>query len=145
MINRLYLINPPCEWINSVAYSDTLPYQGILSIASYVGSHFPDLEICVLDGNILTYEQIVENVKPNAGLIGISSFTYNHGNAIRLAGYLKKKYPESIIVLGGGIPTSLPETVMKNHPDIDYLILKEGELAFLDLIKGVQPEKKHGV
>lgn len=135
-IKKICLINPPCEWVNSVRYSNTIPYQGILSIASFIRHQNPDIPIEILDGNILNLDEIKGKMPLDCNIYGISSFVYNHTNAIQLSCFIKQKNPSAIIVLGGGMPTALPDVILNNHPFIDYIISHEGEHAFHDLAEG---------
>lgn len=47
---------------------------------------------------------------------------------------VKAKYPDMVIVVGGEHPTALPEYVLRDCPEIDYLVTGEGELTFLELV-----------
>jgi radical SAM superfamily enzyme YgiQ (UPF0313 family) len=51
---------------------------------------------------------------------------------------LKKKFPSSKIVIGGILPTLIPEDILKNHLYVDYLINGYGENKILKFIE------KHG-
>jgi radical SAM superfamily enzyme YgiQ (UPF0313 family) len=100
----------------------------------------PEIQIEVLDGNIIDFHQIISKIPVDAQIFGISSFTYNHQNAVKLANYIKTLVPSSVIVFGGGMPTALPDIILNNHKEIDYIIVNEGEYAFAALVSGKPPE-----
>ncbi|NIM12179.1 MAG: radical SAM protein [Candidatus Aminicenantes bacterium] len=48
---------------------------------------------------------------------------------------LKRRFPSAKIVMGGVLPTLVPEDILKNHMDVDYLIKGYGENKILEFIK----------
>jgi radical SAM superfamily enzyme YgiQ (UPF0313 family) len=54
--------------------------------------------------------------------------------------YLKKNYPQSIIVAGGPHATIAPEDTLKRLP-VSFCLRGEGEVTFYHLVKGIYEEK----
>lgn len=66
-------------------------------------------------------------------LIGISQFTHNRFAALRLAGLARKINPACRVVLGGAHAASRYEQVLNTSPDVDVVVLGEGEETFREL------------
>jgi radical SAM superfamily enzyme YgiQ (UPF0313 family) len=66
-----------------------------------------------------------------------SNYIWNSNLCYQVASRIKKKYPKTIIVFGGpNYPLDVweQEEFLKNHQDIDFNIVKEGEKAFVQLL-----------
>lgn len=71
----------------------------------------------------------------DAIIAGIScNFTPYYQNSLEIAQILKEINPKIYTVLGGSHVSSAPESVL-NDPNVDLVILKEGEYRFLKLIQ----------
>lgn len=90
----------------------------------------------------MSFNRLEEAVKDStAAVVGISAlFTPYQNEAIEVARIVKKTLPESIVILGGGFPTTLPEKVLK-IPDVDGVILGEGEKPLKAVLKNITEGK----
>ena len=69
-------------------------------------------------------------------LVGFSNYIWNIDLGYKTAQILKKKYPETIIVFGGpNYPDDREDQVqfLRDYPDIDIHIYKDGEIPFSEL------------
>ena len=57
--------------------------------------------------------------------------------ARRVIEELRKAFPQAVIIGGGEHCTALPEKVLESCPQIDFLVLGEGEESFLELIENI--------
>lgn len=81
----------------------------------------------------MTYEDVGAFIKKETpDIVGISSVTVNFGNAICLA-KLAKQSAETLVVIGGIHATSMPEEVLENYPEIDLVVIGEGEITMREL------------
>ncbi len=86
-------------------------------------------------------EKLIESIKngpPN--MIGFSNYCWNTELSYGFAELLKRKYPETVVVMGGPsypIGVQSQELFMRGHPAIDFYVVKEGELAFSRLIQAL--------
>ncbi len=72
--------------------------------------------------------------KSDADVIGISSLFSAYSDEVdEIARLVKKKLPDSLVVVGGHHPTSMPEDAM-SEPSVDYVIRGEGEVVLPDLL-----------
>ena len=98
----------------------------------------------------LDTKEIIERIDPKTLVFGISlMFTQEwllHRDFIK---EVKKALPNVIIVVGGEHPTAIPEYVLKDCPEIDYIVRGEGELSLLELVHHIfnkkDPSKINGV
>jgi len=112
------------------------PPLGLLYVAAFAEKNTPH-EIEVLDANLegLSPEQIGEEVrrrKPD--VVGIQTLTFSLIDVILAAKAIKRARPEALVVLGGPHVYLYPDETME-IPEVDYLILGEGEEPFAQLLE----------
>ena len=73
----------------------------------------------------------IEREQPQ--IIGFSAYTETNNTALIVAKEIKRNFPEITTVFGGPHPTLAPEDVIFSK-HVDFLILKEGESTFVELI-----------
>ncbi len=71
--------------------------------------------------------------RSKCSVIAFSCYIWNMELVLKLCSSIKKVMPESIIILGGPEVTYDPEAIMSSNSSIDYIILGEGELTFMEL------------
>jgi anaerobic magnesium-protoporphyrin IX monomethyl ester cyclase len=137
---EIQLIQPP----RSEGYEDNsrsacyLPL-GLVSIATYLKHQFPDSNIEVLDGEMLSRDEIVGRLKPNS-FVGIDTKTPNYESALEIA--KKAKRLESIVVFGGVYASAVPDRILKySGENVDHVVVGYGEIAFEQIING-SPDRK---
>ena len=83
----------------------------------------------------LTTEEILERIEPETYVIGISLlFSYEWLVQRELIKAIKTRFPKIIIVAGGEHATALPEYVLRDCPEVDFVVSGEGEFTFLQLV-----------
>ena len=132
---NIVLIHPP---IDKASYSITSIYKprpkiGLESIAHTAKSALPYLSLYILDGEILSPEEM-SKAMPTNSLVGISDWVSNHANALFYA--RKAKESNNTVLLGGPNVAYLSEQILSNNPSVDYLIRGDGEDAFLKILQG---------
>lgn len=135
---KIQLISPPSnrtvegqqKWVRW-----TQPL-GILSIATYVNSILPEVEIEILDFDCILDSNIPENLDKigNADLVGLSVTFAQVDRGIDFAKIAHDKGAK--VLIGGNIATALNERLLKYHPYIDYCICYDGEESMLELVRG---------
>ncbi len=68
-------------------------------------------------------------------VLGVSVFTFNRHEAMRLAALARKAVPSCFIVAGGPHATHLPHHLLSHYPQIDIVVRGEGEETMLDLVR----------
>jgi len=87
-------------------------------------------------------ENIIDETKPDVVLIGgiISVF----GDVLKISKYIKGTYPESIIICGGSVASSIPNTLL-NNSDIDIACIGEGEKTIIELLQNIKRRDIDGI
>jgi anaerobic magnesium-protoporphyrin IX monomethyl ester cyclase len=124
---------PPMNaYVNDVVLT---PPLGLCYIASCLRKEF---EVEILDSAILnlTFHEIKDKVRKAAPkVVGISTSTHTYKNALSIA-EIAKKTTGSYTVLGGPHVTFTAKEALK-HPEVDFVIRNEGEIAMLELCRAL--------
>lgn len=143
---NVLLINPPIENIittNIPEFVDTErgynPPLGLLYIASYA-EKCTDHKIDVLDmiAEEMSYDDLEKEIrkkKPN--VVGITATTFTLIDSINVAKTVKNVDKNIKVLFGGPHVNIYPEETI-NIPEIDFIILGEGELVFTEFLKGIE-------
>jgi radical SAM superfamily enzyme YgiQ (UPF0313 family) len=118
------------------------PPLGLLHIASYIREfgHEP----CIMDFQSTRWnrERLVESImKKKPDIVGLSAMTINCLNVDRIGQELKKRGFSSPIVLGGAHISAVPEETLERFRSIDFGVIGEGEVTFLEIIETIEKGK----
>jgi radical SAM superfamily enzyme YgiQ (UPF0313 family) len=110
--------------------------QGVFYIAALLKKHSYDVEILNWH-NINTSPQDIrsELTEKNADVIGFSILHANRWGGIDIARIAKQVNPEVKIVFGGIGATFLWSHFLVHFPQVDFVVIGEGEYSFLNLIR----------
>ena len=92
--------------------------------------------------NKLTIEKL-QTIKPD--YVGITATTPLILDAYETARVVKKYNKNISVIVGGCHPTALPETTLNECPEIDVVVIGEGELTMLDLVSGKPYKTINGI
>lgn len=144
MFDKILLVNTPPHNLSDIIKSkrsrsvgqkgrQIFP-SGLLSIGAFLESK--GFEICYKDMWNMKWSQIKEFlVKENPDIIFSSCLTDNRQSSFTLARISKKLNPNIVNVIGNAHATAMYEQVLTNYPEIDYVVLGEGEITCYELIK----------
>jgi radical SAM superfamily enzyme YgiQ (UPF0313 family) len=126
--------------IVQLPHTDRVPTMFPLGLG-YIASALNELnvEVEVLDIFALRYSrQDVETYlgKRKWDLVGISAFSTQYEWAKWMAAVAKKKQPQSVLVMGGPLPTFNSEIVLQKTPT-DVCVIGEGEETVKDLLQNM--------
>ncbi len=107
---------------------------GLVSIATYVQQQFPNANIEVLDGELITNQEIIRRLKPSA-IVGIDTKTHNYSSALEIA-KAAKDINCKVVVGGVYASTIFDEISLYRQEVIDHIVVGFGERPFVDIIKG---------
>lgn len=131
---KVVFIKPPIPYHLNPKEQQPL---GLLCIASSVRSKGYDVGLVDL-GDKKIEESI--NFVPKADVYAFTSTFLDLFICHKLAKLLKKKYPDSKLIIGGTGPTATPEYI---DPKVfDSMIIREGELSMLDCLNDIKGNKK---
>lgn len=84
----------------------------------------------------LTFEQILEQIPKDAGVIGFSAMFSGEWPIVReLIKYVRKSFPESLFIAGGEHISALTEFSLRECPEINICVRGEGEGPFCEVIE----------
>ncbi|MHA1732151.1 MAG: B12-binding domain-containing radical SAM protein [Promethearchaeota archaeon] len=149
------LWTPPCILLykNLGKATARSPPLGLAYVASYLEQNGFKDRVKIYDSFAMgyTWSDIEHIVRESpAKYFGITCLTATLREVSLIAKLIKKHHPRKIVIVGGVHPTSAPRLTLQKHPEIDYLILGEGEITFRDLLrildgKGDEEEKKKSI
>lgn len=135
---KVTLINP--RWRTRKLYGFKFLGHGIFMpiglayIAGYLDSKGIDVQLIDAEAEKLNNSEVVQKVKKfKADIIGVTCTSPTFPYALSLSTLLKR-HLDVPIVFGGVHATLSPKDVLK-HPEIDFVVLGEGELTFYELVK----------
>ena len=118
--------------------------MGVTYLASYLEENGFTADILDLDTSIPSrYEKTVLEKVKDYRYIGISFITMFYDLAVRLAVEIKKNNPGIQVVLGGPHASFDYENILNNVPEVDFIIVGEGERALASLLKNT--DEKSGI
>ncbi|HEX9059194.1 MAG TPA: radical SAM protein [Clostridia bacterium] len=128
------LTSQPLVYLIAFQEQDNL---GIGYIASVLLEN--DIRVKLVDFRV-DYETILENIKRDEPqIIGLSIiFQYHLEEFKKLVEYLKSNGVKSFFTAGGHYPSLKYEELMNYIPDLDSIILFEGEHTFLELVNALK-------
>jgi anaerobic magnesium-protoporphyrin IX monomethyl ester cyclase len=139
------LLYPPAEIVREQWDEPNFPAIGIAYIGSYLEQQ-GGITPALIDGRLSrfsvqdTIEQIV-SLKPK--ILGIGAMTHMVLTAEKIIVEVKKAIPDIKIVLGSFHASFLPERTMQEFPSVDFIVVGEGEMAFLDLVNSLLNNKDY--
>lgn len=139
MINKVLLRQPNYAWFNKRTWK-MYPYSlGIIN-ACIKDSYETEL----FDPNFknLNDDEVIEALKKsNPDVVGISSNSVEYiKNIQHMADLVREALPNAIIVQGGILPTAALDIALKDR-NIDYWVIGEGEITFLQLLNELNKPK----
>jgi anaerobic magnesium-protoporphyrin IX monomethyl ester cyclase len=123
-----------------------VPPIGIYYVGSVLKENHYDVEILNwtrINETPENIEKVILEKKPD--IIGFSILQANRWGGIEIARIAKQIHPKVKIVFGGVTPTFLWKHFLTHFPQIDFVVIGEGEYTFLNLVKFLEHNKKHQI
>jgi radical SAM superfamily enzyme YgiQ (UPF0313 family) len=120
--------------------------MGLYSVAAVLKENHYDVEVVDWHEINRTPEKVKEALaakKPD--VIGFSVLHGNRWGAIDIACAAKQLNPKTQVVFGGIGATFLWEHLLRNFPEVDYVVLGEGEWTFLNLVRHFEKKQDQGI
>ena len=70
-------------------------------------------------------------------VVGLSCYTWNWHLNVQLARCMKESHPNAIVVAGGPDPDYNDPAFFQKYPDIDAVVIKDGEVPFTRILDGL--------
>lgn len=141
---KVLLINPP--YTTEDRYGKDLgkfgPLNEPLGLA-YLAANLKQggHEVSILDAPALglTSMGICKAIEEKAyDLIGVTMLTPMYSRSVEVVKAINHAFPEITIVVGGPHPTILPRETLIENKEIDFVVIGEGEVVFLNLVNTLE-------
>ena len=139
MSDDILLVNPPAQVVRECYDTPDYPAIGIACVAGHLAKH--GIACAVIDGKLTRRtvdDTIAEIIERRPRILGLTAMTHMIVTAHRIAAAVKSRHPETIVVLGGFHGSFLPERTLREFASFDYIVVGEGEIAFLKFVRAVQ-------
>lgn len=121
---KVLLIVPPIK-PHEPQYNIPLGTAHIAAVVDSLGH-----DVAVFDDNAyrLPHEEVLDQIRGEAwDIIGMGSLVTTYVWQKKMFNLLRKKFPDTLLIAGGGLATSLKRDLMEWVPEIDVLCVGEGE------------------
>jgi anaerobic magnesium-protoporphyrin IX monomethyl ester cyclase len=116
----------------------TIPTIGPAILASYLQKYEFEVEIKDFFSDDLTS---IDNE-----IVGVSSTFLDIHDVREIIRHITQKNEKAIIILGGPLSWSMtPEHLFQELPDLNYIVMREGEETFLELVSVILSKKDPGI
>ncbi|MBU5615140.1 B12-binding domain-containing radical SAM protein [Geomonas azotofigens] len=117
-------------------FTSLLPV-GLLSLGGVLRRGGHEVTLANLSGcSWQQARQLLLRLSPD--LVGISQFTHNRTESLKLASLAKEAVPSCRVVLGGPHATHSWREQLERHRDVDVVVLGEGEETLLELVRALE-------
>ncbi|HQO04034.1 MAG TPA: radical SAM protein [Spirochaetota bacterium] len=126
-----------CNYEDRMDYHMSLMPVGVAAIGAFLEQK--GHRVTIANFSKTGHRQAVKKIGDMApDIAGISVFTHNRRESLKLVRALKKAHPRILVVIGGPHATFLADEILRRYPEIDYIIQGEGEEAFLRIINALE-------
>jgi anaerobic magnesium-protoporphyrin IX monomethyl ester cyclase len=136
---RILLIYPYCLDARLKDYDVRPVPLGLYYVGAVLREQGHDVDILnwyEIEGSPERINEVLSKERPD--IVGLSVLQANRFGAVEVARAAKRINPGVTVVCGGVGATFLWAFLLKNFPEIDYVVRGEGELAFSRLVRAVQ-------
>jgi anaerobic magnesium-protoporphyrin IX monomethyl ester cyclase len=119
---------------------------GVYYVAGVLRQHNYDVEILNwhnINTTPHTIPQVLTDKRPD--VIGFSILNANRWGGIDIARIAKQADPRVKVVFGGIGATFLWQHFLTHFPEIDYVVIGEGEYPFLKLVRSIEAGQPHAI
>ncbi len=119
----------------------SMPPLGLLYIAAVLEKEGHEIQIIPADILKLSFQQIqrkIQEFKPD--IIGVTSTTENRFQSFKLVRKAKQAYPSALTLLGGPHASMAPEDSLAHIPELDVVVIGEGEETMKELCAAWEKE-----
>lgn len=138
---RILLINPPHTAIGSRIPGEHLPPLGLLSIGGPLRDAGFAVQLLDADLDNLALGEIVRRaaeLEPDVVMLGHSGSSSVHLTVVELCALLKHRLPALRVIYGGVHPTYHWDEILRDCPQVDFIVRGEGEQTAVSLLQALQ-------
>jgi len=136
------LVNPPYP-LGSHQHPPFIPL-GLGYIAAVLEENQFEVDVIDCQALKLTQEDFKNEIrKREPGIVGVTSTTLTYKSALQILKTAKEAYPNCVTAIGGPHATFWDENALKECPELDVVVRKEGENTMLELAQRVEASKPY--
>ncbi len=135
-MTRVLLVNPYDRSALNKILGIRAPPLGLMYIAAFLER--AGVPVDILDANLSnkTSEEIaLEAKRRKPEIVGLSAVTPTVKAAMKIMKSIRMVMPNVVGIIGGAHPTFLPAETLADCPELDIVVMGEGEETVLDLVK----------
>ena len=136
---KTLLVNPHPKTGGQTVMTGLCEPLGLLYVASVLEQH--GIEVEVVDGAAegLDHEGLESRIAEfNPGVIGIACMmTETYPDSVEATKTARRAAPNARIIMGGHSASFMADKIIENLPEVDHVVVGEGELTFLELVRSL--------
>jgi radical SAM superfamily enzyme YgiQ (UPF0313 family) len=137
MNNKLLLVNP-----SNIKRDDKYPPLSLIWLASFLEAHGYVVDILEANALDMTFEETVAAIEASdADVCGFTFMTPQANYVSDMIREIKSKKPGLILIAGGVHVSIVPENFLEQCPEIDFLVIGEGEYSTLELLDALRSNR----
>jgi len=118
------------------------PPLGIVYLGTILKNKFHEVTLFDHGFEQITLKKLGDSIlNKNPDIVGLSTLTSSGIVAAKLSEYLKDRNPDIKIVWGGIHATFNDKRILEKYPFVDYIVRKEGEQTFPELVDTIEKER----
>ena len=118
---------------------------GIGYLAAVLEKNGYDVNIIDCQALKLTLKEVENELhKRQPDVVGLTSTTLTYKSALEIIKVSKKALPNCLTVIGGSHVTFWDDKALQECPQLDFVVRKEGEITFLELMQKLEAGKSFG-
>ncbi len=140
-VHKVLLVNAGTdEHVSSIANDGTFPALGVVSLATALQAHLPELDVLAVDGQVTPMAELldlVDTYRPD--LLGVSALSTSYQSSIRLIEAARDV--DAVTVLGNDQAAAKAEQILRHQPAVDFVCSADvGEFALIALVRHLRGE-----
>ncbi|WP_163192199.1 B12-binding domain-containing radical SAM protein [Clostridium thermarum] len=139
LINLPVEDNPEIDIVKEFGYNPSFALLTLGTMLDLNGYNPILMDFCYEKITASELINLIEQRKPI--LIGISVFTVNMHMALKIAKFIKNKFVDIPIVMGGPHATLMPDDLICSQY-VDFVVRKEGEATLLELVEAITSDEE---
>ncbi len=139
---KILLLDPPHKIFGALRM--WMPSPGLMVLAAYLEAKGLSVEIMDATTFDRPWTDLETRLKQGAyEMVGItcSAATF-HNDAVSAVRLVRRSLPRATILAGGGHISLNAEQILTHTPELDYIVMGEGEETFFELIKWLDNHEK---
>ncbi len=133
-----------CLLINPRQHGDVkYPVISLIYLVAYAREKGLKVDICDAGAELLSDEEVLERISIyNPKVVGFTFMTPQFPYVKSLSDKIMNFDPDIFQIAGGTHVNSVPERSLNELPNLDCLVLDEGEITLVELLKGLKGKNK---